>query len=224
MEAFDRVNARPGTWATVFAVAAVIALAVASGLAIAVTVEPGPLPGEVWIVRRWQALAEPAPTLAEWVRLTTSTQATLVVAAVPAWWLIRRYRRAGVVAVVIVAGTMLVAQPVLKELVDRPRPTEAQVDVRAPYSSKSFPAGHSMSTTAAWGTAAIIAARHRRPALAGALCVPIVLTAAAAQVQGLHWASDVVAGTLIGGLAAGAAVAVLLRAETDAQEQPASPH
>ena len=74
------------------------------------------------------AWAEPAPTVAEWVRLTTSTQATLVVGALPAWWLIRRYRRSGLIAVAIVAATMLVAQPVIKELIDRPRPTDVQVD------------------------------------------------------------------------------------------------
>jgi undecaprenyl-diphosphatase len=208
--------------ATVLAVG--LAVAIATALAVAVVVNPGPLPGEVWVVRRWQTLDEPVPTLAEWVRLTTSTQAALVVGAVPALWAIRRYRRAGAVAVAIVAGTMLVAQPVLKEVVDRPRPTEAQVDVRAPYTSKSFPAGHSMSTTAVWGAAAIVAARHRRPLLAGALCVPIALTAAATQVQGVHWASDVLAGTLLGGLAACAAAVVLLRALTDPREHAASRH
>ena len=203
------------------AVLASVALVVGAivALSVAVVIHPGPLPGEQASIRRWQMLAEPVPTVAEWVRLTTSTQATLVVAAVPALWVIRRYRRAGVVAVVIVVGTMLVAQPVLKEIVERPRPTHAQVEVRAPYTSKSFPAGHSMSTTAAWGTAAIVAARRGRTSIAVALCVPIALTGAASQVQGVHWPSDALAGTLLGALAAGAAASVLLRAEPWAQEQ-----
>jgi undecaprenyl-diphosphatase len=200
-----------------------LAVAVAIGLTIAVVIHPDPLPGEVTVVRRWQVLAEPLPTLAEWVRLTTSTQATLVVMAMPAWWVITRCRGAGALAVAIVLVTMLVAQPVLKEVIDRPRPTDAQVDVRAPYTSKSFPSGHSMSTTAAWGTAAIVAARRGRPVLAGALCVPIALTAAASQIQGVHWPSDALAGTLIGGVAAVIA-AVLLRDETNAPEHPESQH
>jgi membrane-associated phospholipid phosphatase len=197
---------------------AMVAGAVA--LAIAVVVHPGPLPGEQAFVRRWQLLAEPVPTLAEWVRLATSTQAALVIGAVPAFWAIRRHRRAGVIAVAVVAGTMLVVQPVTKEVIDRPRPTDAQVDVRAPYSSMSFPSGHSMSTTAAWGTAAIVAARRGRPSLTIALCAPIVLTAAASQVQGVHWLSDVLAGTLVGAAAAGAAASVLLRAENARRSSP----
>jgi membrane-associated phospholipid phosphatase len=198
-----------------------LAVAVVIGLTIAVVIHPDPLPGEVPVVRRWQMLAEPVPTLADWVRLTTSTQATLVVMALPAWWAITRNGRSGALAVAIVLVTMLVAQPVLKEVIDRPRPTETQVDVRAPYTSKSFPSGHSMSTTAAWGTAAIVAARRGRLLLAGVFCVPIALTAAASQVQGVHWPSDALAGTLIGGVTAVIA-AVLLREETLAREHPAS--
>jgi membrane-associated phospholipid phosphatase len=197
--------ARPSILAVSIAGAAVVALA------IAVTIEPGPLPGEVSFVRRWQRLAEPVPTLAEWVRLTTSTQATLIVMAVPALWAIIRHRRRGAIAVVISVFTMLVAQPVMKEIVDRPRPTEADVEVRAPYTSKSFPSGHSMSTTAAWGAAAIVAARRGRPWLAGTLCLPIAMTGAASQVQGVHWPSDALAGTLTGGIAAVAAAALLVR-------------
>jgi membrane-associated phospholipid phosphatase len=78
-----------------------------------------------------------------------------------------------------------------------------------------------MSTTAAWGTAAIVAARRGRLLLAGVFCVPIALTAAASQVQGVHWPSDALAGTLIGGVAAVIA-AVLLREETLPREHPAS--
>jgi membrane-associated phospholipid phosphatase len=211
-------RARPPGGATLLAVGVAVAIAIA--LAVAVVIHPEPLPGEVSFIRRWQRLAEPVPTLAEWVRLSTSTQATLVVMALPAWWAVTRHGRAGALAVAILLVTMLVAQPVIKEVIDRPRPTEAQVDVRAPYMSKSFPSGHSMSTTAAWGTAAIVATRRGRPVLAGALCVPIVLTAAASQVQGVHWPSDAVAGTLIGAVAAvTAAAAVLPRVDPDPTDQ-----
>ena len=208
---------RPLGDATLLAVGLAVAFVI--GLTVAVAIHPEPLPGEVPVVQRWQTLAEPVPTLAEWVRLTTSTQATLVVMALPAWWVIARYRGAGALAVAIVLVTMLVAQPVFKEVIDRPRPVESQVDVRAPYTSKSFPSGHSMSTTAAWGTAAIVAVRRGRAVLAGVLCVPIALTAAASQVQGVHWPSDALAGTSIGALAAVGAAAVLPRVAPDAREQ-----
>ena len=67
-----------------------------------------------------------------------------------------------------------------------------------------------------------MAARRGRPVLAGVLCVPIALTAAASQVQGVHWPSDALAGTLIGGVAAVMAATVLLREETKAPKHPAS--
>ena len=51
----------------------------------------------------------------------------------PAAWLIFRYRWHGATAVAVAGLTMLVVQPVVKELVDRPRPTVEQVDVRAEH-------------------------------------------------------------------------------------------
>jgi undecaprenyl-diphosphatase len=164
-------------------------------------------------LRWWQKLGEPVPTLADGVRLTTSTEAALILFAVPAALVINRYRRAGGLAVAIAVLTMLVAQPVIKEVIDRPRPSAEQVDVRAEYDSNSFPSGHSMSTTAAWGAAALVAARHRRPRLAAALCVPIALTSVASLVQGVHWPSDSLAGLMLGGISAIGAAAVLRRAE-----------
>jgi membrane-associated phospholipid phosphatase len=191
----------------------VVAGAIAIALAIAVLIEPGPLPGELSIVRWWQRIGEPVPTLAEWVRLTTSTEACLIVFAIPAVLVIKRHRRAGGAAVAIAVLTMLVAQPVLKEVIDRPRPSPEQVDVRAEYDSKSFPSGHSMSSVAAWGCAALVAARHRRPLVAAALCVPVALTSVASLVQGVHWPSDSTAGLMIGGISAIGTAAVLGRAE-----------
>ena len=89
---------------------------VATALAIAVVVDPGPLPGDLAIVRWWQRRPEPVPTIAEWVRLVTSTEANLIVAIVPATFVVVRCGRAGAIAVAITVATMLVAQPALKLL------------------------------------------------------------------------------------------------------------
>jgi membrane-associated phospholipid phosphatase len=194
-------------------VAIVVAGAIAIALAIAVVVEPGPLPGDLAILRWWQDLGEPVPTIADGVRLTTSTEAALIVFAVPAVLVVKRYRRAGGIAVAIALLTMLVAQPALKEVIDRPRPSAEVVDVRAEYGSKSFPSGHSMSTAAVWGAAVAFAAHHRRARLAAVLCVPIALTSVASLVQGVHWPSDSFAGVILGGISAIGAAAVLRRAE-----------
>ena len=78
------VDARTGfiRWWPAFAVLLAI------GLGIAVIAHPGPLPGELGYVRWLQGLDEPVPTLADFVWLTTGTEAALVVAALPACWLL----------------------------------------------------------------------------------------------------------------------------------------
>lgn len=188
-------------------------------LAIAVIIHPGPLPGDLAIVTWWQRFGEPIPTIAEWVRLTTSTEANLIVAALPAWFLVHRYGRLAAAAVAIGVVTMLLAQPLIKELVDRPRPTADQVDVRAEYTSMSFPSGHSMSTMAVWGVAVLVAVAMQRPRLAVVFAIPIALTSVASSIQGVHWPSDSLAGLLLGAISAIASAALLLSAFARAQEQ-----
>jgi membrane-associated phospholipid phosphatase len=101
-----------------------------------------------------------------------------------------------------------------KELVDRPRPDATQVEVRAVHSSKSFPSGHSLSTTTVWGAAAALTWRQRRRLAAIGLAVPIVATGVASAVQGVHWPSDALAGTVVGGFAAAAIVRTLDRGQS----------
>jgi undecaprenyl-diphosphatase len=190
-------------------VAVAIAVVAVGLLTWAVVAHPGPLPGDLWLVRNAQRLGQPVPALAELVRLTTSSEACLI-ATIPAIvWLRRRNARALVPALAIALIWMLAVQPVSKELVDRPRPSEHQVDVRADYSSKSYPAGHSLSTTTTWGAASAYAWRNGRRWTAAALGLPVLLTGMSSSVQGVHWPSDAVAGTIIGGLGAWLIVRVL---------------
>jgi undecaprenyl-diphosphatase len=207
-------------WFAQWAVAVMVGLGgLATLLAIAVIIHPGPLPGDLAIVKWWQRFGEPVPTIAEWVRLTTSTEANLIVAAIPAWFVVHRYGRLAAAAVAIGLVTMLVAQPLVKEVVDRPRPTPDQVDVRADYSSMSFPSGHSMSTMAVWGVAVLVAIALRRSRVAVVLAVPIALTSVASLVQGVHWPSDSLAGLMLGAISAIASATLLLSARDRAQEQ-----
>lgn len=180
-------------------------------LTLAVLVHPGPLPGELGYLDWLQDLGEPVPTLADIVRATTGTEAALVVLIVPAVWVVWRYRVAGAIAVAIALASMLVVQPVMKEIVDRPRPSVEQVDVRAEHESMSFPSGHSLSTTTVWGGIAGFAWLHGRRGLAALAAVPIVLTFLSSGVQGVHWPSDALAGTLLGALAARAELASTIR-------------
>jgi membrane-associated phospholipid phosphatase len=179
-----------------------VALVVLALLTWAVVARSGPLPGDLWAVRNAQGLGQPVPALAELVRLTTSTEACLI-ASIPGIVWLRRHHPDSVLPVVVIGLIwMLGVQPVSKELVDRPRPSEQQVEVRADHSSQSYPAGHSLSTTATWGAASAYAWRTGRRWSAAAFGLPVVLTAISSSVQGVHWPSDAVAGTIIGGLAA----------------------
>lgn len=173
------------------------------------TVRMGPLPGEVWIIRTWQRLPEPVPSVAEAVRHVTGTEASLVLLAPVTILAVWRYGARALAAAAVLLLAMLVVQPVLKDVIDRERPSADQVDVRAGFDSESFPSGHSLGTTAVWGAIAIWLWRagHRRWAVAAAL--PIPATWIASDVLGVHWPTDSLGGTLIGGAAAWIAVRLL---------------
>lgn len=186
-----------------------IAAFVLVALTIGVVAVDGPLPGEVAIIRWLQDFGQPVPAFADVLRFTTGTEGNLLIGALPAVWLVRRHGRRGVAAVAICLTAMLAVQPVSKALVDRDRPDETQVEVRAEHTSRSYPSGHSLSTTAVFGTAALYAWRTGRRGWALLIAVPIPATAVSSGIHGVHWASDAIAGTIIGGAAAWTAVAVL---------------
>lgn len=91
----------------------------------------------------------------------------------------------------------------VKRVVRRPRPDDARVQVRVGTPSRlSFPSAHATSTTAA---AVLFGGLLRRP-LVAVLVPPMALSR---LVLGVHYPSDVVAGSLLG-----AAVAVAARRVT----------
>ena len=189
----------------------------AGGLFVAMTaavlIADGPLPGELGFIRWLQDFGQPVPAFADVLRATTGTEGNLVMWAIPAALLVRRVGRRGWHAVAICLLAMLVVQPLAKVVVDRDRPVEAQVEVRADHSSTAYPSGHSMSTTTAFGFAAALAWRRDRRRIAGVLVVPIACTGVASGIHGVHWLSDAVAGTIMGA----AAAALAFRARTGAR-------
>jgi undecaprenyl-diphosphatase len=172
------------------------------GLGIAVTWHPGPFAGEVPWVRQLQRLPAPAPSLAEFVRETTGSRAALVALVPLATWIAWRHRPLAALSVFIAVAAILIVQPLAKNVVDRPRPTSEDVEVRATWTSESWPSGHSLGTTAVSGTAAALAWSARRRRFAALLALPIALTFVSGGIQGVHWPSDALGGTLIGALAA----------------------
>lgn len=108
-------------------------------------------------------------------------------------------RRVGLSALAALSLSHLVVQ-LLKRQVERPRPYLVLADSRlivTPLSDYSFPSGH---TTASFATATVLSAHWP------ALTLPLMLLAAMVGISrtylGHHYPSDVVAGALIGMLAA----------------------
>ena len=87
----------------------------------------------------------------------------------------------------------------LKWIIDRDRP---DVDHLAGSSGSSFPSGHSATAAACWAAIALIAGRHlhRRlhPALAAAAAAIAIAVAASRALLGVHWLTDVIAGSVVG--------------------------
>lgn len=113
------------------------------------------------------------------------------------------------VAAIISLAIAFSIYPPLKRAVARPRPCDYDCslsDSIAPLDRYSFPSGHAM-TAAAFGTPIIVAA----PPLA----IPLVIAACALVswsrvALGHHYPSDIVAGTLLGAIIAGAVAMFVL--------------
>jgi membrane-associated phospholipid phosphatase len=193
---------RPGR-ATALAGGIVVAvLAVAVGeLADQVVDQDGltRLDGPVWA---WfVSHRDPAETtLATVVSDAGATGVVATVAMLVAVLLFVRRHRAEAVLIAVVVGGSAVLVVVVKDLVGRPRPP---VPFRlALETNASFPSGHALVAAAVLGVLAVLAGpRLRGPlrALVGAGAVLIVLAIGLSRLYlGVHWASDVLTGWLLG--------------------------
>jgi undecaprenyl-diphosphatase len=157
------------------------------------------LPGDLDLTQRLQDSGFPGVRLSKFVRAVTTTQAVLGTggAVAVALWLFGWRAQAVLLGVGLVALALL--QSGLKELADRPRPTADLVELRAGYSSSSFPAGHVMSPTVLYGFLLYLAIALKLPlalraAVAGWSLFVLALTGLANVYVGVHWPSDVVGG------------------------------
>jgi membrane-associated phospholipid phosphatase len=157
------------------------------------------LPGDLDLAQRLQDSTFPGLRPSKFVRMMTTTQVVLGTggAVAVALWLLGWQQQ----AVLLVAGVAVMAllQSGLKDLVDRPRPTPDLVELRAGYSSPSFPAGHVMSPTVLYGFLLYLAVALKLPvavrvAVVGWSAFLLVLAGPANVYVGVHWPSDVVGG------------------------------
>lgn len=121
--------------------------------------------------------------------------------AIAALWLSGQRRLSGFLALTTLAWLM---SPVVKALVERPRPSASLVDVANQLGDSSFPSGHVLSATLFYGFLiycaeyAIPNRRTLRRTIQGGLALIIVLMAYARVQLGEHWPTDAVGGFAIG--------------------------
>jgi len=137
-------------------IAALATLAAAAALSITVALDDV-LPGELRTIREAQTWGILGGWFADTIRFLTTTQVVVAtgIAVAIALWLLDERR--GAIALAIALVLLEIAQPLIKEIVDRPRPSEDLVDIRGSITSASFPAGHVMSPTVLYGLLATLA-------------------------------------------------------------------
>jgi membrane-associated phospholipid phosphatase len=179
-------------WATVLGLAlALSALVMADG---------DPLPGDLRLTE-WAQDLPAFHSIARFFRWGTGTEGVLILGGVAAiaLWLARRPRESLALLAALVA--LRVMQPLIKNVVDRPRPSEEQVERRAGFSSESFPSGHMMSTFVLCGMLVAIAwclplPRWGQCAATAVAIVVVALNGTSSVYMGVHWPSDVAGGML----------------------------
>ena len=191
-----------------------VSLFVLVGYAIIVSGEPGPTSGDAEVVDVVDAMRSGWLTdVAEVVTALGATAVTIAVAAIAGGLLLARRRM--VEFWVLLAALVLahVAVPVLKEVIDRPRPPGSLVET----SDQSYPSGHATYAVIYTWIAVTVAVRVRPLLTYGtALIVAgIVLTVAAGLSRvylGAHYMSDVGGGWALGvsAFAGCAAIAMLV--------------
>ena len=157
------------------------------------------LPGDVRITAWAQQRPFPGEAFSNAIRAVTTTEIVLGTGSIAtiALWLGGRRSEALLLAVGLLMLPLL--QAGLKELVDRPRPAEPLVEVRAGFSSSSFPAGHVMSATYLYAFLLWLSIRLPWPRTArlvvGAWAAFVLIFAGPPNVWlGVHWPSDALGG------------------------------
>lgn len=130
-----------------------------------------------------------------------SAPSLIVIVLATAAWLVWRGRRADAWLVVGGSAGAFALGPVLKAVVERPRP--ALSDHVVFVHSWSYPSGHSLNSMVVLGLLTVLAVRARpgglRRTLLTALGAVLVVVVGFSRVYlGVHWPSDVLAGWLIG--------------------------
>ena len=163
----------------------------------------GTVPGDIAVARAIQQ--PPSPSLDTAARVVSDigdTMPMVLLAAVGVALLVYRGRRDLALMLALAAG-MRALGPVLKTLINSPRPTLEAVVIVAEAGGFGFPSGHALGAALFWGAIAVIIpqvvenrllARVLQVVAVGAM----VLIAWSRVRLGVHWPSDVAGGVLYG--------------------------
>ncbi|MEE9285882.1 MAG: phosphatase PAP2 family protein [Dehalococcoidia bacterium] len=157
------------------------------------------LPGDAGITTWAQDLAFPGEPLSDAIRAITVTEVALGLGAAVALVLWARGHRRQAVLLAAALVLLPLLQAGIKDLVDRPRPDPEVVELRASFSTPSFPSGHVMSGTYLYGFllylsfALPLATAARWPLALSSLFV-LVFNGPANVYLGVHWPSDILGG------------------------------
>lgn len=121
-----------------------------------------------------------------------------------------RARNASLAAAVLLVAAARIASPILKDLIDRPRPIAGELLLREPAKGSAFPSGHALTSVLVYGYAAYAALLHApreiRRWLIVAATAAVLLIGWDRVWDGAHWPSDVYGGWGIGVLLLAASI------------------
>lgn len=162
-------------------------------------------PGDLTVARAVQAVRLPGLDLvSEFVyRIGLSPVFQLIALAIAAMMALRRHRLMAAFVVLAVIGRGVTV--LLKELVERPRPSPFLVDVSESAGGFSFPSGHVLGAVLLWGFVFVASEQFisnptaRRWVRFSSLAI-IVLMGLQRVYAGAHWPTDVLGAYLWGGV------------------------
>lgn len=161
--------------------------------------------GDIWAARQLQSVeSDVFATPLNWTEDLAQSPLVMIVAGAAALTFLVAGR---LEAAALMLGTQAasVVVPLLKETIERPRPSPDLVNVSSAAADFSFPSGHSFSAILVFGLLFYLVSVHVRPAAprialqAGCAWV-VVVTGLERVYVGDHWPSDVLGGFLAGGL------------------------
>lgn len=178
-------------------------LLAAFGLAVVAAGE-GTVPGDIAIARAVQRPVSPEiDTIARVASLIGNDYPSMVLLALIGVGLLILLGRRDLALFLGVAAALRGIGPILKVLINSPRPSVEAVVIVAKADGLGFPSGHAMGAALLYGAIAIIAPQvvANRLLARGIQVGAVVMTAliAISRVRlGVHWPSDVVGGLLFG--------------------------